>query len=416
MSSDKKTPIKVAEGGYGCVYRPALECETQTENSPEITGENYVSKLMKRVHANKELREYSKIEKIDKANKYFLGMPTICRPKDTKTNKIAFRKCNILKYEKLKELENAHLLIMKDGGVSVGDFADKFPTGNSVNEKNKTSKASTKNKRIAEEFFVDAFRLFQAIVLFHEKGVIHHDLKPDNIVYDFEKRRIAIIDFGIMKNRKSMQRNFNLFIGYNFPPESIFAQIAKTKHAELFVGSSSPYLKYYTKVALQEHSEPLCKYLLFTSQLTKEYNNIYSTAMLNLNTIEDLNALKEECIQKIDVFGLGVALMYVLQRLNKFLNKKHAAQLFNCFYGMINPNVFLRYTPQQAIIAYESAILGILDKHHLKISDGEIIEVSKGKTVLNQTKKILKKIKSISKKDLYKKINTEPIELHELPK
>ena len=37
-----------------------------------------------------------------------------------------------------------------------------------------------------------------------EKGIIHHDLKPGNIVYDTKTKQLKFIDFGFMDYKKNI--------------------------------------------------------------------------------------------------------------------------------------------------------------------------------------------------------------------
>ena len=96
--------------------------------------------------------------------------------------------------------------------------------------------------------------------------------------------------------------------------------------------------------------------------------------------------------------------MYCYFKLEYWLLTKFDA-LFDCFYGMIHPNVFLRYTPEQALMAYEAAITPILEKYSLKInSNRDIISVKKENTSLQKTKKLIasmKPPKNGSNKNIY---------------
>lgn len=66
---------KVGKGTYGCVYKPSLKCK---EKKPPIFYENKVSKATYKANAINEVREQSKIDKIDDSFIYHLHPPEMC--------------------------------------------------------------------------------------------------------------------------------------------------------------------------------------------------------------------------------------------------------------------------------------------------------------------------------------------------
>lgn len=43
-------------------------------------------------------------------------------------------------------------------------------------------------------------QLLDTLAYVHSCNICHRDIKPDNILFDREKKRITLIDFGISKN------------------------------------------------------------------------------------------------------------------------------------------------------------------------------------------------------------------------
>ena len=65
--------VYVAEGTYGCVYRPPIKCKNGKKYT---TGK--VSKLMTRRAAKKEIEEYKFIKTVDKKKQFYPGPPIDC--------------------------------------------------------------------------------------------------------------------------------------------------------------------------------------------------------------------------------------------------------------------------------------------------------------------------------------------------
>ena len=114
---NKKEPVIIGEGAYGCVIKPSLPCSNKN-----ISYENKISKVMLSNNAIKELKEYTIISKIDKNNMFYLGVPTHCHLKKTKKAIKTIEKCKHLKKKNLRKKNKENdldLLVMKDGGINL---------------------------------------------------------------------------------------------------------------------------------------------------------------------------------------------------------------------------------------------------------------------------------------------------------
>ena len=115
-------PKVIGEGTYGCVHHPSLLCKGSDKRDIEN-----VSKLMKNKAALTELKEYVVIDNIDKNKEFYLGKPEKCKLGSQKENKEAIQKCSI-KNDVLykKKYDNYSLLLMKNGGMNLVDYAKKI--------------------------------------------------------------------------------------------------------------------------------------------------------------------------------------------------------------------------------------------------------------------------------------------------
>lgn len=50
-------------------------------------------------------------------------------------------------------------------------------------------------------------QLCEAVSHIHAQGIIHRDIKPDNILYNTESGDIKLIDFGLAKNLNKVDEN-----------------------------------------------------------------------------------------------------------------------------------------------------------------------------------------------------------------
>lgn len=113
----------IGEGTYGCIHKPSIRCK----GNKKINYTNKVSKLLKKEDANAELKEYKIISNIDKETQYYLGVPIKCNIKNTQKNKNYVDKCENKKLKSafVHDINSLSLLVMKDGGLSLKEFAKK---------------------------------------------------------------------------------------------------------------------------------------------------------------------------------------------------------------------------------------------------------------------------------------------------
>ena len=189
MSSKNKTmknePELIGQGTYGCVVRPSLKCTTKENYT------NKVSKLMDEIDALEEQQEMKKLKNISGINRYTLSYPEICKPKMNDDFYYIAEKCDAsavrdrVEYDEYEELS---LLLSDDGGVDLGQFVDHV-----------FSKLTLEQQKI---FFTSIIDLLNGLLFFIKNGIIHHDIKLANIVYNVKTGRAKFIDFGLMITQK----------------------------------------------------------------------------------------------------------------------------------------------------------------------------------------------------------------------
>lgn len=180
--------VYVAEGTYGCVYRPPIKCKNGIKYP-----NGKISKLMTRRAAIKEEKEYKLIKNADKKQKYYPGPPIRCSPDpvDAK-NEMTPGECKL--FENDPKINKYNLLIYNDGGHDLKQFI----------EHELDNYLAVGSQEQTDKFFLNAYNLFQGIKLFLANDILHHDIKPQNIVFDSANYRFNYIDFGLIEQKSKL--------------------------------------------------------------------------------------------------------------------------------------------------------------------------------------------------------------------
>jgi serine/threonine protein kinase len=355
----------IGEGTYGCVHKPSLKCKNK-----EVKYTDKISKLLDSKEARKELKEYKVIGKIDNKRKIYLGKPIQCKVDDENTmNRIAVNKCKNGK-KLMDKMDELSLLVMKDGGVNLETYGEMM----------KTMKNTPKNRETIEKFWIEVHRIFYGLSLFQQNDVIHHDLKPQNIVYNEEENRLNFIDFGLMRNKKEViekSRNNENGFGikhWSFPMESVFYN---EKYFTRFTNSSEErkinYYEYFLgDVKLNENVETFLYYTIQGSNTLKD-RFILDLYQFMVNEIKDMSYddFLEQSLDTIDIYGVGIAMFYLISHCRLLLDTEFYRSLRELFYRMITPDLTKRITVDQLLDEYEIILSthGFLEKHHYYFSN-----------------------------------------------
>ena len=366
--------IVIGEGAYGCVHKPSLTCKNKTN----LNYANKVSKILSKKDANKEIIEYKKIAKADKLNDFYLGQPDNCEIDENNVYNInAIKKCKISE-KILKKLESYELIVMDDGGLNIEDFVKKM----------KTWSISEANTEICEKFLLEALRLFAGLKLFEKNGLVHHDLKPQNVVYNEATNRLNFIDFGLMVNRKTLikQANrsayrFDIF-HWSFPWE---LEVLNKNNFDLLYNSEeqreSLIRKFLHKYKSKDdeyykNAITFCNYALDAKSSTykddwSEYISDYESTIIDDIVEMDYKEFIDKSVRTIDVYGVGIAMNYWLYNAKRFLSNEIFDDLHPILKRMTNGRLADRFTADQCLEYYENFITvsGLLEKYNKKIDE-----------------------------------------------
>ena len=343
-----ENPKFLAEGAYGCVHRPSLRCS----ETIKIDYKNKISKIMSEVETMSELKEYVLIEGADKKSEFYLGKPETCDFEKSKINIPAVKKCK--NRENILDVNNKFkLLIMPDGGDNLEVFAKKM----------RKSPSNKNNKLIMENFWIGAKQLLYGIKAFIKHDLLHHDLKPQNIVYDINKNRCNFIDFGLMeKINTSITQAFDgkyWFAKYhwNFTIESEFLDI---NYFNQFIKLTQIQRNDKIRIFNERNIVNLSAFFNYITNNSTEKNNYlleWSNFLLNdINDVSFENFI-EKAFTTFDLYGVGLTLLHVLRNTKHLTNSNLYLQLDELFNSMISPNLIKRVDINGAIKQYENIII-----------------------------------------------------------
>ena len=205
-----KSPVLINKGSFGCVYYPNLPCNDDKEIDGDKT--KYISKIQYKDNIFENENEISKIIKtIHNYQLFFAPLESTCSSTidindDFFMDKSVENSCPLLANNPEEEI-NA---VKADADAD----ADANANTNTDAALKKDNIVSTKIRFVGdfsiydyletlpkEIFFIKTKEAFSYVMfsidLLIEKGIVHYDIKNNNIMYDLLNHSPIIIDFGL---------------------------------------------------------------------------------------------------------------------------------------------------------------------------------------------------------------------------
>lgn len=384
-------PKKVGEGSYGCVHNPPLKCE----NKPHDSDPTKVSKILTTKNANDELKEFKLIQKADKAEEFHLGKPTACLPDNTEDNQKAINQCqrfsslNINKYK---------LLLLKNGGADLSQIKKEFST----------LKVNNANRRKLEHFWLDMARIIYGSKVLMDNGIVHHDLKQQNIVYNEENGRVNFIDFGLMTTVNKMLKDadgsrYPFGAHWSFPPDILFYNYIE--YNQLTSKHGNDRSNYVTDVFMKKYKASAFDSVYQELRDSDErYNDLINRSLVDFfNTYhilkrndDDYKTFINKSFETFDNYAIGFSLFSILKATKDLIDEELFTDLRLLFLSMISFDVFKRPSPSEVVDKYEFILKsnGLLDKYNMRFENHFLVD---GSEKQEQEKKIKKLPKSVKK-------------------
>jgi len=181
--------IPIFSGAQGCVFKPALKCTHQPRNP----NDGNISKLEEKESAESEMREYDQIKQylkqIPNYQTYFSMNATLCEPDPLDPRDLANFDDVCTNMHPLKinaanvnfNLRKLRMINMPDLGIDLKVWMEQAPFN--------AGRLRKLNDHVSN-------LLIRAVVPMNQLGVIHNDLKSENVMID-RTNHSRIIDWGL---------------------------------------------------------------------------------------------------------------------------------------------------------------------------------------------------------------------------
>lgn len=332
----------IGQGTYGCIHSTSLLCNTGKLNSKDT-----ISKVLLKTYGKEEIITNGMIDKIDKECKFHLGKPKKCAIKNSRSNKDAINKCRTSKYIDRNKITNNMLLLMKNGGINLDTFAIKI----------RDMSANEDTNNLMLRFWIEAHRLILGIDTFQKKDFIHHDIKPQNIVFNEKTMRLNYIDFGLSGSIKKYMslsvigRNGLATEWWSYPPEY------KYMNRNEFNVRAKTIKRINKGDALNNtHVQGFLPYIVSHKERYKK-----DLEWLLKYGYQNYDLLLEKSFKTFDIYGLGFTFILILDSGRHLMDVSLWYDLHDLFYMTITPKYVDRIDSSTFLYEYEN----ILEKHNV---------------------------------------------------
>lgn len=374
----------LSQGGYGCVYHPAISCNGKAESSNK-----HVSKLQRKDWAAKNEIEIGKlVKKIKNYSAFFLPITSSCDIKVSSVDDKLVKDCKVI-----TKRPDADFVLMKM------DYLENLPFTDFLKSRGET------NAHLLLKIVESFKNLASSLGKLADIDVVHHDLKLDNILIGSRDGLPIIIDFGIslnMKNISETDSRLNDFFYVHAPdyyPWSLDIHIINYIVQVRSDGEYGP----VNFEELKEIADDYCKgnlaLDLFSDNFKKAYNKkcySYINSLVGKRNNEILRILLNN-YKTWDIYALSIIYLRLLGYIfnNKYPKTKFLAEFIQLSLINISPNPNERMSCQDAIkyvddlISKENSLRDLSKTIKSITIDSETLatSISKDKAILNKRQK-----------------------------
>ena len=279
------------------------------------------------------------------------------------------------------------LLLLENGGDNLSQIEDKF----------KKLTLNNTNRIRLENFWLDMSRLIYGSKVLMDNGIVHHDLKQQNIVWNKKTGRVNFIDFGLMMTTKDLLKKaegsrYPFGEHWSFPPDILFynyvnyKKLTSRKGGEKKIVFREEWKKYMIASAILQDDLMDVNEELSTG-VTRMIGAFFKTFNSLTNSDEDYKKFIDKSFETFDNYSIGFSLFSLLKATKKLIDEKLFNDLRLLFLSMMTFNVFERPSPSEVVDKYEFILKsnGLLDKYNMRFENHFLVE---GTEKQEQDKKI----------------------------
>ena len=347
----------IKEGSYGCVFRPAIHCDTNSNITPDS-----ISKVMDKVEAQIEYDIGQNVAKIDADQQYTLYPKRLCNLKKPWSIRNNTYKCKAIQTKDVAQL------IYTDGGYDLTSVIERI---------------KSMNFSIHIKFFNAFQNVLEGIKKLHTHNFVHMDLKSDNIICSltgsenswFRRGKptynMRLIDFGLSDYISNIisEDNNNFLRTYYIWPYELRLIHSQYRHKQPKFSDFEDYKIYIRSVVIRGEKIKCHPYWIMDehSRDTPAID-LYIDINNSINTGKDKEIIPE-ILKKTDIYSLGITLSYIYSYLtNHYLlennkitfNKKTqplhdtlSVPIYELIKKMVHPDYRKRSTIDDVIAEYK---------------------------------------------------------------
>lgn len=317
----------VSRGSYGCVFLPPVKCSNGGGE------QNAIGKVFKDAHeAEEEERNHREVQRIDPYGIFTVRLLSKCvnMPKSAIMGEPDAEACTLL-----ENRETFTQLTFENGGMDVYKMLPQM------------------QDHPLESWAPALETAFYGLCALEKAGVVHRDLSAGNLLYDADRNRFVLIDFGMSTQAHELYGRESEAFRHRYawyPPEF-----------KLMVRDVTTFDTFYEMFRSNFGSDIGSLETMYGRSFAKDLSSLYYKF---IGKRVPRSELFGAVWNRVDVYSIGITLFMMLgevERNGLYTNRQLLEGLKDVVRGMIRMNPWTRFTPRTAFAAYDSVA-----KKHLK--------------------------------------------------